>query len=100
MTQKDLHAVLVRPLLTERGTNLQEKHNQFLFETSPEATKTDIKTAVETLFKVKVEKVRTMLIHGKFRRFGKGGGVLPDWKKAIVTVKKGEKIDFAAQAKS
>jgi large subunit ribosomal protein L23 len=100
MAQKDLHAVLVRPLLTERGTNLQEKQNQFLFETSPEATKTDIKAAVEKLFKVKVEKVRTMLVHGKFRRFGKGGGVLPDWKKAIVTVAKGQKIDFAQQAAS
>lgn len=100
MTQKDLHAVLVRPLLTERGTNLQEKHNQYLFETSPEATKTDIKQAVETLFKVEVEKVRTMRAHGKFRRFGKGGGVLADWKKAIVTIAKGQKIDFAAQSKA
>ena len=100
MSEKSIHGVLVRPLLTERGTNLQDKYNQFLFETSPEATKTDIKIAVERLFKVKVEKVRTMLIHGKFRRFGKGGGILPDWKKAIVTVKKGEKIDFAAQSKS
>jgi large subunit ribosomal protein L23 len=49
---------------------------------------------------VEVEKVRTMLIHGKFRRFGKGGGVLPDWKKAIVTVAKGQKIDFAQQTAS
>ncbi len=97
MTQKDLHGVLVRPLLTERGTHLQEGCNQYLFETSPEATKTDIRLAVEKLFKVEVEKVRTMLVHGKFRRFGKSGGVLPDWKKAIVTVAKGQKIDFASQ---
>ena len=100
MSEKSLHAVLVRPLLTERGTRIQEKHNQFLFETSPEASKTDIKHAVEKLFKVKVEKVRTMIMHGKFRRFGKGGGVLPDWKKAIVTVAKGQKIDFAQQSAS
>lgn len=100
MSEKSIHGVLVRPLLTERGTSLQEKHNQFLFQTSPEATKTDIKLAVEKLFKVKVEKVHTMIIHGKFRRFGKGGGVLPDWKKAIVTVKKGQKIDFAQQAQA
>ena len=98
MSEKDFHAVLVRPLLTERGTSIQEKHNQYLFETSPEATKTDIKNAVQKLFKVEVEKVRTMIIHGKFRRFGKGGGVLPDWKKAIVTVAKGQKIDFAQSA--
>jgi large subunit ribosomal protein L23 len=100
MFEKSLHAVLVRPLLTERGTRIQEKHNQYLFETSPQATKTDIKLAVEKLFKVEVEKVRTMIIHGKFRRFGKGGGVLPDWKKAIVTVAKGQKIDFAQPSAS
>jgi large subunit ribosomal protein L23 len=95
MTHKELHGVLVRPLLTERGTSLQAKHNQYLFETAPDATKTDIKLAVETLFKVEVEKVRTMRIHGKFRRHNKGGGILPDWKKAIVTVAAGQKIDFA-----
>jgi large subunit ribosomal protein L23 len=100
MTQKDLHAVLVRPLLTERGTNLQAKHNQYLFEASPEATKTDIKLAVQKLFKVEVEKVHTMIIHGKFRRHGRGGGILPDWKKAIVTVAKGQKIDFAQKSAS
>ena len=66
-------------------------------ESGPEA---DIKIAVETLFKVQVEKVRTMIMHGKFRRFGQGGGVLPDWKKAIVTVAKGQKIDFATKAAS
>jgi large subunit ribosomal protein L23 len=100
MSQKDLHAVLVRPLLTERGTTLQGKHNHYLFETSPVATKTDIKLAVEKLFKVKVDKVRTMIVHGKFRRFGKGGGVLPDWKKAIVTVAEGQKIDFTQSSAS
>lgn len=100
MSEKDLHAVLVRPLLTERGTTVQEKHNQYLFEAAPGASKTDIKLAVETLFKVQVEKVRTMMMHGKFRRFGKGGGVLPDWKKAIVTVAKGQKIDFAQPSAS
>ena len=100
MSQKELHGILVRPLLTERGTRIQEKYNQYLFETAPGATKTDIKLAVEALFKVSVERVRTMLIHGKFRRHGKGGGVLPDWKKAIVTVAPGQKIDFATKAAS
>jgi len=97
---KDLHSVLVRPLLTERGTRIQEKHNQYLFETSPQATKTDIKAAVETMFKVDVKKIRTMILPGKFRRYGKGGGMLADWKKAIVTVAKGQKIDFAQQSGS
>jgi len=100
MSEKSLHDVLVRPLLTERGARLQDQNNQYLFETAPGASKTDIKLAVEKLFKVQVEKVRTMKIHGKFRRMGRGGGVLPDWKKAIVTVKQGQKIDFAASSAS
>lgn len=101
MSEKPLHAVLVRPLLTERGTRLQEKHNQYLFQASTDASKTDIKTAVERLFKVKVEKVRTMILHGKFRRANRGlGGQRPDWKKAVVTVAKGQKIDFTQPSAS
>lgn len=100
MSDKPLHGVLVRPLLTERGALGQEKHNQYLFEAAPTASKTDIKAAVETLFKVEVEKVRTMMVPGKFRRFGKSGGMKPDWKKAIVTVAKGQKIDFAKPSAS
>lgn len=99
MSEKNMHDVLIRPLLTERGTRLQEKHNQYLFEAHPEATKTDIKKAVETMFKVSVRQVRTMILPGKFRRHGRGGGMLADWKKAIVTVAEGQKIDFASQAK-
>ena len=98
MSDKALHEILVRPLLTERGTGIQEKYNQYLFEAAPDATKTDIKRAVETMFKVEVEKIRTMVVPGKFRRFGRGGGMRPDWKKAIVTVTKGQKIDFATPA--
>ncbi len=100
MSEKAIHSILVRPLLTERGTLIQDRFNQYVFEAAPGATKTDIKLAVEKLFKVQVEKVRTMLVHGKFRRVGRGGGVLPDWKKAIVTVKQGQKIDFAQQSAS
>ena len=100
MSEKSLHSILVRPLLTERGTRIQDRFNQYVFEAAPQASKTDIKLAVEKLFKVQVEKVRTMIVHGKFRRVGRGGGVLPDWKKAIVTVAKGQKIDFAAKTAS
>ena len=100
MSEKAIHEILVRPLLTERGTGVQEKHNQYLFEAARGATKPDIKRAVETMFKVKVEKVHTMVVLGKFRRFGKGGGVRPDWKKAIVTVAAGQKIDFAQSSAS
>ena len=98
MAEKEIYGTIVRPLLTERSTILKEKFNQYLFETSLGATKPDIKKAVEDLFKVKVESVRTMIVTGKFRRFGRGGGMRSDWKKAIVTLKEGQKIDFAEQA--
>jgi large subunit ribosomal protein L23 len=96
--QKELYNVIVRPLLTERSTILKEKFNQYIFETRLDAAKPDIKAAVESLFKVNVQNVRTMIVRGKFRRFGKGGGMRPDWKKAVVTLKEGQKIDFAEQA--
>jgi len=98
MAEKELYGTIVRPLLTERSTILKEQHNQYLFETALGATKPEIKKAVEDLFKVKVDGVRTMIVRGKFRRFGKGGGMRSDWKKAIVTLKEGQKIDFAEQA--
>ncbi len=98
MSEKEIYGTIVRPLLTERSTILKEKHNQYLFETRLGADKAEIKKAIEELFKVKVEGVRTMVVRGKFRRFGRGGGIRPDWKKAIVTLKEGQKIDFAEQA--
>ena len=98
MAEKEIYATIVRPLLTERSTILKEKHNQYLFETALSATKPEIKKAVEELFKVKVDSVRTMIVRGKFRRFGKGGGMRSDWKKAFVTLLEGQKIDFAEQA--
>jgi large subunit ribosomal protein L23 len=98
MAEKELYGLIVRPLLTERSTILKEKFNQYMFETKLNATKPDIKRAVEELFKVKVESVRTMVVQGKFRRFGRGGGMRSNWKKAIVTLTEGQKIDFAEQA--
>jgi large subunit ribosomal protein L23 len=96
--EKEIYGTIVRPLLTERSTIMKEKHNQYVFETATSATKPDIARAVEELFKVKVLKVRTMILPGKFRRYGRGGGFRPDWKKAIVTLKEGQKIDFTEQA--
>lgn len=93
----NLFATIVRPLLTERSTILKEKHNQYLFEVKTSANKGEIKRAVEQLFKVSVQSVRTMIIPGKFRRYGKGGGMRSDWKKAVVTLEKGQKIDLADQ---
>lgn len=98
MSDTLIYKTIVRPLLTERSALLKEKHNQYFFETRLAATKGDIKRAVEELFKVNVESVRTMIVRGKFRRYGKGGGMRPDWKKAIVTIEKGQKIDVTEQA--
>jgi large subunit ribosomal protein L23 len=98
MAEKEIYGTIVRPLLTERSTILKESFNQYVFEAGLNATKPDIKRAIEELFKVNVERVRTMVVRGKYRRFGKGGGMRSDWKKAIVTLKEGQKIDFADQA--
>jgi len=89
---------VVRPVMTERSTILKEKFNQYVFEVSKKSTKTDVKKAVEAVFKVTVLGVRTMNVRGKFRRFGQGGGYRSDWKKAIVTLKEGNTIDVAEQS--
>jgi large subunit ribosomal protein L23 len=86
--------VIVAPLITEKGSLLSEKSNQVIFRVRREANKTEIKTAIESLFKVKVIDVRTLRNLGKFRRVGKNVGRLPLWKKAYVTLKEGDKIDF------
>lgn len=89
---------IVRPVMTERSTVLKEKFNQYVFEVQKDSSKGDIKKAVETIWKVGVEQVRTMRLPGKFRRFGRGGGYRSDWKKAIVTLKQGDAIDLMEQS--
>ena len=93
----ELFGVIVRPLLTERSTIMKDKHNQYAFEVARGSDKTTIRRAVEALFKVDVLAVRTMVVPGKFHRYGKGGGMRPDWKKALVTIGKGQKIEIAEQ---
>ncbi|MEK6543324.1 MAG: 50S ribosomal protein L23 [Elusimicrobiota bacterium] len=90
----DPHNIIIRPLLTEKGTGIKEDFHQYTFKVVPDACKGDIRRAVEELFKVKVDKVRTMNMHGKMRRVGRFQGRLSDWKKALVTVSAGQKIDF------
>ena len=86
--------IIRAPVVTERSTILKEKHNQYVFKVHPDSSKGQIKESGEKLFKVSVEKVRTANFHGKFRRLamGRPQGRRPDWKKAIVTVKKGQEI--------
>jgi large subunit ribosomal protein L23 len=85
--------ILKRPLvLTEKGTNLREDHNQVLFEVDREATKYQIRSAVEMAFGVKVMAVRTLIVRGKMKRMGRGYAKTQNWKKAIVTLRQGDKI--------
>lgn len=98
MSDYNPYNVVTRPLLTERSTILKEKFNQYVFEVRPTASKPDIKRAVETIFKVKVERVRTMNVLGQNKRFGRFTGKRSDWKKAIVTLGEGQKIDLVEQA--
>lgn len=89
------HQEIIRaPLITEKGSLMAEKTNQVLFKVRPDANKIEVKKAVEALFKVKVLKVRMIRYLGKMRRVGRSVGRLPQWKKAYVTLKEGDKIDF------
>ncbi len=87
-----LYTVIRRPLITEKGMTVKETQNTLVFEVAEKATKTEVKQAVETLFKIKVENVRTAIVEGKERRRGKFTGYRPDWKKAYVRLKEGEKM--------
>jgi len=86
--------VIQAPLISEKGTALAESANQFLFKVRPEANKIEVKQAVERLFKVKVVDVRMARYLGKMRRIGRSMGRRSDWKKAYVTLREGDKIDF------
>ena len=90
-----LENVIKRPLmLTEKGNVLRESQNQFLFEVDRRANKIQIREAVESLFKVTVTDVRTMVVRGRMRRMGRGYAKTKNWKKAIVSVKEGDTIEF------
>jgi len=89
-----LFDIVTSPLITEKGTMVSELSNQVVFRVRRDASKDEIRKAIETLFKVKVEKVRTLNLLGKTRRVGKHAGKRPDWKKAYVTLAEGQRIDF------
>jgi large subunit ribosomal protein L23 len=92
----NINEVIRRPLVTEKGVNVKDNERTLCFEVAPRANKTQVRKAVESLFKVKVAEVRTSNFDGKMRRRGKFVGYRPDWKKAYVKLKAGEKVpDFA-----
>src|SRR5262245_65886277 len=87
-----VYEVIKRPIITEKGLTLKEQDRTRCFEVADNASKTQIQEAVERLFKVKVQQVRTMTVRGKLRRRGRYSGYRSDWKKAYVTLREGEKM--------
>ena len=88
------YEIIKRPLITEKTSIQKELANQLTFEVDRRANRIEIKRAIETAFKVKVAKVQTMQVKGKVKRRGRNVGKRRDWKKAIVTLLPGERIDF------
>jgi large subunit ribosomal protein L23 len=85
-------------MVTEKGTRLRERENGYMFEVATDANKIEIKQAIEAIFpQVKVATIRTLRVHGKPKRMGRYAGHRPDWKKAVVTLKKGHSIELFEQ---
>ena len=94
---KDARQIVKRALITEKGSVLRERANQYSFEVDADANKIEIKRAVESIFKVKVTDVRTQNMHGKVKRLGRSAGRRPDWKRAIVTLAADQTIELFDQ---
>ena len=100
MNREQLMSVLIAPHVTEKTSLAMQNHNQYTFKVRREATKTDVKKAVELMFDVKVAGVQVVNEAGKSRRFGKTPGRTQDWKKAYVSLVAGQTIDYEARAKA
>jgi large subunit ribosomal protein L23 len=94
---KSAYQIIRRPVITEKGLGVKESEATLVFEVSSKASKTEIKNAVQSIFKVKVDTVRTANFVGKERRRGKFTGYRPDWKKAYVRLKAGQKMPEYAE---
>ena len=91
---RDPREILIRPLMTEKSMQQKEALNTVAFRVRPDANKVEIRQAVEKLFNVRVAKVNTLRVLGKARRRGYVGGMTPDWKKAMVTLREGNTIEM------
>jgi large subunit ribosomal protein L23 len=100
VNREQLMNVLIAPHVTEKTATAMQNHNQYTFRVKRNATKPDIKAAVELMFEVKVTGVQVVNEPGKARRFGKVAGRTQDWKKAYVSLAKGQAIDYEARAKA
>lgn len=96
ISQERLLQVILAPQITEKATRLGDKDQQIAFKVRTDATKPEIKAAVELLFKVEVNAVSVINVKGKTKRFGRAMGQRKDWKKAYVSLKPGQEINFAA----
>ena len=90
--------VLLAPVISEKATFIADKHEQVVFRVVQDATKPEVKAAVELLFKVQVESVQISNVHGKEKRFGRFTGRRRNWKKAYVCLKPGQELNFAQEA--
>lgn len=88
----NVYDIIQGPLITEKSTDLKEDKRTLCFKVAREATKTEVRNAVERLLGVKVASVRTAVVRGKVKRYGRFEGKRPDWKKAFVTLREGEKM--------
>ena len=90
----ELHDILVRPIVTEKSARLAMAENVYVFEVGHDVNKIQIKRAVETFFDVSVEKVRTLIVRGKIKRFGRHTGKRSNWKKAYVRLSQEDSLPF------
>ena len=100
MNREQLMSVLIAPHVTEKTSLAMQNHNQYTFRVRREASKTDIRKAIELMFDVKVTGVQVVNEPGKVRRFGRSVGRTQDWKKAYVSLAAGQTIDYEARAKT
>ena len=96
--QERLMTVLLAPVISEKATTVADRHDQVVFRVAPNATKPEVKAAVEQMIKVQVDSVQISNVHGKEKRFGRFVGRRRGWKKAYVCLKPGQEINFAQEA--
>jgi large subunit ribosomal protein L23 len=94
MNQERIMKVLISPIVSEKSTRLADQHRQFVFKVVKDASKPEVRKAVELMFDVKVEGVQIANVNGKLKRFGGAMGKRSDWKKAFVTLAEGHDINF------
>ena len=98
--QARLMQLVLAPVISEKSTFVADKNNQVVFRVAPDATKPEIKAAIELMFKVQVDSVQVVNVRGKGKRFGQSVGRRRHWKKAYVCLKEGQEINFAESAEA